>query len=72
MQLALQFSISLVQLTEVNVLLLGLALDEPDFVLGMMRLFATSTTSLPLNFFSSSLTSLCWIFWKPFSSRYGT
>ncbi len=48
-----------IQLTEVNVLLLGLALDEPDFVLGMMRLFATSTTSLPLNFFSSSLTSLC-------------
>ena len=58
--------------TDVRVLLLGRALDEPDFVLGMMRLLATSTTSLPLNFFSSSRTSLCWIFWKPLSNRYGT
>ena len=58
--------------TAVRVLLLGRALDEPDFVFGMMRLLATSTTSLPLNFFSSSRTNLCWIFWKPLSKRYGT
>ena len=52
-------SMVIVILTEVRVLLLGLALDEPFLVLGMMRLLATSTTSLPLNFFSSSRTNLC-------------
>lgn len=38
----------------------------------MMRLLATTTTSLPLNFFSSSRTSRCWILWKFFSRRKGT
>jgi len=38
----------------------------------MMRRLAIRTTSLPLNFFSSSRTSRDWILWNDFSSRYGT
>lgn len=39
---------------------------------GKMRLLATNTTSLPLNFFSSSRTRRGWILWKDFSRRKGT
>lgn len=59
-------------LTAVRVRLRGRAIDLPLVGGGRMRLFATSTTSLPLNFFSSSRTRRCWILWKFFSSRNGT
>lgn len=57
-----------VGLTAVSVLERGLLLLAP-FWGGMMRLLAISTTSLPLNFFSSSLTSRCWILLKDFFKR---
>ena len=40
--------------------------------LGRILLWAMNTTCLPENFFSSSLTSLVWIFWKDFSWGTGT
>ena len=40
--------------------------------LGRILLCAMNTTCLPLNFFSSSRTSLTWIFWKDFSWGTGT
>jgi hypothetical protein len=58
--------------TEVSVLLRGRELDLPAVVGRMMRLFAMITTSLPLNFFSSSRTSRSWILWNDFSRRNGT
>ena len=56
-------------LTDVRVRLRGRALAMPVEGLGWMRLLATSTTSLPENFFSSSLTRRGCTFWKAFSSR---
>lgn len=58
--------------TAVRVRLRGRALDLPLVGGGKMRLLATTTTSLPLNFFSSSRTRRCWILWKDFSRRKGT
>merc|ERR1719378_1702597 len=40
--------------------------------LGRILLWAMKTTCLPLNFFSSSLTNLVWIFWNAFSCGTGT
>ena len=59
-------------LTAVRVLERGRALERPEVGGRIIRLLAMMTTSLPLNFFSSSRTSRCWILWKFFSSRYGT
>jgi len=58
--------------TAVSVRERGRALDWPPPCLGMMRRLATSTTSLPLNFFSSSRTSRCCTRWNALSSLYGT
>ena len=44
----------------------------PEVGVGMTRRLAISTTSLPLNFFSSSRTSRCCTLWKALSSLYGT
>ena len=45
--------------TAVRVRERGRALDWPEVAARMMRRLAMSTTSLPLNFFSSSRTSRC-------------
>ena len=58
-------------LTAVRVRLRGRLVLRPAWG-GMMRRLATITTSFPLNFFSSSRTSRCWILWNCFSRRYGT
>merc|ERR1719423_287233 len=61
--------------TAVRVLDLGLfCFSLLAFLVGLGRilLWAINTTCLPLNFFSSSLTSLAWIFWKAFSCGTGT
>ncbi len=50
----------------------GRAMDFPEEGVGMTRRLAISTTSLPLNFFSSSRTSRCCTLWNAFSSLYGT
>ena len=50
----------------------GRALDWPLVGGAMMRRLAMRTTSLPLNFFSSSRTRRDWILWNDFSSLYGT
>ena len=50
----------------------GRELEMPLVGGAMMRRLAIRTTSLPLNFFSSSRTSRDWILWNDFSSRYGT
>jgi hypothetical protein len=39
---------------------------------GKIVLLAITTTCLPENFFSNSLTILAWIFWKALSCGYGT
>ena len=58
--------------TAVSVRDRGRAIVFPEDGVGMTRLLAISTTSLPLNFFSSSRTSRCCTLWKAFSSLYGT
>ena len=50
----------------------GRELETPLVGGAMMRRLAIKTTSLPLNFFSSSRTNRCWILWKDLSSRKGT
>ena len=50
----------------------GRAMVFPEVGVGMTRRLAISTTSLPLNFFSSSRTSRCCTLWKALSSLYGT
>lgn len=58
--------------TAVSVRDRGLAMDLPPLAGGMMRRVPMNTTSLPLNFFSSSRTSRGWILRKAFSRRKGT
>ena len=58
--------------TAVRVRERGRSLDRPLVTGRSILRLAMSTTSLPLNFFSSSRTKRCWILWKAFSRRYGT
>lgn len=55
--------------TAVRVRERGLAMDLPLLAGGMMRRVPMNTTSLPLNFFSSSRTRRDWILWKALSRR---
>ena len=61
--------------TAVNVLVLGRGpFCAVDLLIDFDRIVrcATITTCLPLNFFSSSRTSLVCTLWKSFNKRYGT